>query len=133
MRVLFSNNKELSLMKLLLSLGSGYLGGLANVISVTLINGLSGNLILDNQFFYKQIAWGGIWGVFYTIDVFENNWKLKGLFVSIIATIFTFFVFQTLTISIETLARSFFVNVLIWGGVSSFLYHNALISISKFK
>ena len=130
MRGLLSN-KKITLIKVLVSLGSGYLGGLANVLGITFINGLSGTLVLDSQFFYKQVAWGSLWAIFYSIDIFENNWKLKGFFVSTIATIFTFFVFQTLAISIETLIRSFFVNVLIWGGVSSFLYHKALNKYTK--
>ncbi|EGU35910.1 hypothetical protein [Vibrio scophthalmi] len=119
------------LIKVLVSLGAGYLGGVANVITIWFINIVAGKLILDSQFLYKQIAWGGLWAVFYVVDVFGNNWKVKGFAISILATVFTFFVFRTLDVTFEILLRSFVVNVIIWGGVSSFLYHKTLFNSSE--
>ncbi|MDK9783772.1 hypothetical protein KIT90_20545 [Vibrio sp. B172a] len=133
MKQSISHNNGFLLVKVLFALGAGYIGGIANVSSIWFINGLSGTLVFDNQFFYKQVAWGSGWAIFYVIDVFNNNWKKKGATISIIASFFTFFIFKTLDVSIDSLFSSFFVNVLIWGGVSSFMYHKALFYYTEGK
>lgn len=117
--------------RIILALGAGVIGSLGNVMSLLLINASQGNFHLEKQFVYKQIFWGAAWALLYCFTFFKQNWIAKGVIVSALASIFTFFVFQSLPINMSTLLRVFIVNILVWGGISSWLYHESLQKMDK--
>lgn len=98
-------------MKLLnqISLGfaAGSLGAAANV-GFLAAAGAGGLIAVMNiqlpelpypAFLYKQIAWGGLWGILLAVPVLTGGWFLRGLLLSLLAsaaTLFVFFPMQTL-------------------------------------
>ena len=97
-------------MKLLnqISIGfaAGSLGAAANVgfLAAAGAGGLIAAMSLQlpelpyPAFLYKQIAWGGLWGVLLAAPVLTGGWFLRGLLLSLLAsaaTLFLFFPMQT--------------------------------------
>ena len=112
--------------RILLALGAGMVGALGNTLSITLINVFLNNPTFDKQFIYKQVFWGALWALPYCFNFFHQHWIAKGILVSFTATFFTFFIFQSLPLNFEFILRALFVNMLVWGGISSWVYHFAL-------
>ena len=111
--------------KLLCGLGAGFIGGLANVLAVWGINVGLGTFQFDKNFIYRQVFWGGLWGLAYLCDVLEHNWIARGAIVGFLASLVTLFVFKALPLTGFNVLRAFIVNVVVWGGVSSYLYYRA--------
>ena len=92
-------------MKLLnqISLGfaAGSLGAAANVgfLAAAGAGGLIAamNLQLPElpypAFLYKQIAWGGLWGILLAAPILTGGWFLRGLLLSLLASAATLFIF----------------------------------------
>lgn len=86
-----------------LSIGfaAGSLGALANVMFL-LLAGLSGLIaamglqlppLEQPAFLYKQIAWGGLWGLLLAVPWFERSWIVRGLVLGLLASLATLFLF----------------------------------------
>ena len=92
-------------MKLLnqISLGfaAGSLGAAANVafLALAAMAGLIAAMSLQlpelpyPAFLYKQIAWGGLWGILLAAPVLTGSWFLRGLLLSLLASAATLFIF----------------------------------------
>lgn len=111
--------------RLLSGLGAGFVGGLANVLAVWGINVGLGTFQFDKNFLYRQIFWGGLWGLVYCFKLLEDNWVARGAIVGVLASVVTLFVFKALPLTSFNLLRVFVVNVIAWGGVSSFIFYRA--------
>ena len=109
-----------------IALGAGFLGGLANVLAIVILNSLQGGNVPDKTFIYKQVFWGGLWALLYGFNFLQNNWIYKGIVVSVLASLATFFVFKAIPFTPDYMLRAFIVNVIAWGGVSSFVYHKSV-------
>lgn len=115
--------------RLPLALGAGYLGSIANILVISLINiTTNDDFSLDKNFVYKQVFWGGLWAILYCLPVLKNQWIVKGIVVSALASFCTFFIFQSIPLNALNILRAFIVNIVFWGGVSSFTYHKAIMS-----
>lgn len=112
--------------RILLALGAGFVGSVGNILSVWLINAAQSNFQFDKVFVYKQIFWGALWALLYCFPFFQQNWLTKGVVVSALASFCTFFVFQSIPFDLNFIIRAFFVNIVVWGGISSWLYHDNL-------
>ncbi len=86
-----------------LSIGfaAGSLGALANVVFV-LLAGISGLIAaMDLQlpppeqpaFLYKQMVWGGVFGLLLAAPWLEQSWILRGLILGLLASLVALFVF----------------------------------------
>ncbi|NIA71228.1 hypothetical protein HBA54_21750 [Pelagibius litoralis] len=89
-----------------LGFAAGSLGALANV--GFLIAAGAGGLIAAMSiqlpepalpaFLYKQVAWGGLWGILLAVPLLGGNWVVRGLILSLLASAATlFFFFPMLT------------------------------------
>lgn len=84
-----------------LGFAAGSLGAAANVgfLALAAAGGLIAamNLTLPAlpypDFLYKQIAWGGLWGVLLAAPVLTGGWFLRGLLLSLLASAATLFIF----------------------------------------
>lgn len=114
--------------KVLIAIGAGAIAGIANVIAIGIINNVIDNpqFHMDKLFLYKQVFWGALWALLYCFTFFKQNWLAKGFAVSLLATLFTFFVFQSIPFIGSNIIKAIIVNIIVWNFVSSWLYHNTL-------
>lgn len=106
-----------------IALTAGFIAGLANVIAVSGFQLEQGSFQFNPNFVYKQAFWGGLWALLYCVPTPKLHWVFKGVIISIMASFCTFAVFQSIPFNLTTAFRSFVVNILVWGGISAFLYH----------
>ncbi len=89
------------LQKFLIAFAAGAFGGLSNVvfliiaasIGIPALFGLSLPNFATNAFLYKQVFWGGLWGLFFLIPFMPRNWIARALIVSAAAACVTLFIF----------------------------------------
>lgn len=95
-----------SLQKLSRGFTGGAVGGIANVIAIIILVKLG---IVDlmgikmpppahpNLLLYKQIAWGGLWGLLLITPVLKDSWWQRGLLLGILASAAALFYFMPAT------------------------------------
>lgn len=105
-----------------IALGAGFIGSIANVLAIYLINPLQGLSQPDHIFIYKQVFWGGLWALLYCLPFLKQRWFIKGIAVGFIASLCTFFVFQTIPVTPINIIKALMVNIVAWGGCSSFFF-----------
>lgn len=78
---------------------SGAIGGIANVLFLSIIAfiGLQsfvdpGNLTTFKAFLYKQMVWGGLWGIIMAMVFMPKNWILRGIIFGLITAAVVFLV-----------------------------------------
>lgn len=108
-----------------IALGVGFIGSIANVFAIYLINPLQGLPLPDHTFIYKQVFWGGLWALLYCLPFLKQRWFIKGAIVGFTASLCTFFFFQTIPVTPINIIKAFMVNIVIWGGCSSFFFYKA--------
>lgn len=116
-----------------IALGAGFVGSVANVAAIYLINPLQGLASPDHLFVYKQVFWGGLWALLYCIPWFQKMWPIRGIIVGLAASLCTFFVFQAIPVTPVNLIKAFVVNAIAWGMLSSYLYQNASVGTAERK
>ncbi|UJZ96600.1 hypothetical protein IHC87_21235 (plasmid) [Photobacterium damselae subsp. damselae] len=114
-----------------IALGSGFIGGVANVFAIYLINPLQNLSQPDHIFIYKQVFWGGLWALLYCLPFLKQRWFIRGIIIGFIASLCTFFAFQTIPVTSINIIKAFMVNLVIWGGCSSFFFYKATMSESS--
>lgn len=80
---------------------AGAIGGLVNVILLTIFNkaGLTSLIGLELPppalpgFLYKQMVWGGLWGLLLVAPVLLRTWWLRGLLLGVAASLVALVVF----------------------------------------
>ena len=105
------------------ALGSGGLGGVANVVLLCIIWQVIDGPDYSHAFLYKQVTWGGIWGLAFLIPVLSNNWWLKGMVWGTAATAVALLVFKVAPISVPTVIIGLVVNAGAWGLAASWLFY----------
>ena len=110
---------------ILIALGAGFVGSVANALAIYLINPLQGLPTPDHVFIYKQVFWGGLWALLYLLPWFKQSWYIKGTIVGLAASLCTFVVFQTIPITPTNLVKALVVNVVLWGWISAYSYNKA--------
>lgn len=81
--------------RLLIYFAAGSLGALANSIAVWLFGsfgitklfGVSISPTLTPDWLYPRIVWGGIWGLFFVLPMFQSRLLLKGALLSLLPTV----------------------------------------------
>lgn len=111
-----------------IALGAGFIGSIANVLAIYLINPLQGLPQPDHIFIYKQVFWGGLWALLYCLPFLKQRWFIKGIAVGFVASLCTFFVFQTIPVTPINIIKALMVNIVAWGGCSSFFFYKATTS-----
>jgi hypothetical protein len=80
---------------------AGAVGAVANVIFVILA-GTMGLIAAMGialpappmpEFLYKQIVWGGLFGLLFAVPFVKGNWVLRGLVIGLIASLVLLFIF----------------------------------------
>lgn len=80
--------------RLLIYFAAGSLGALANSIAVWLFGsfgitklfGVSIAPTLTPDWLYPRVVWGGIWGLFFVLPMFQSRLLLKGALLSLLPT-----------------------------------------------
>lgn len=112
-----------TLSKILRALASGGIGGLANVALLVVIWKFLGGPHYSHAFLYKQVTWGGIWGLGFVIPLLPRNWWLRGIFWGTAATAVALLVFKVVPITPVNVIIGLAVNAGAWGLVGSGLYY----------
>jgi hypothetical protein len=71
--------------------------------------------LASKAFFYKQVVWGGIWGLAFIIPVLKGKWWLRGLIVGFAATMVAFFVFRGGLPPVPVIVAGLVLNMVFWG------------------
>jgi predicted membrane protein len=114
---------------------SGAIGGIANVLFLSIIALLGlqsfvdpGNLTTFKAFLYKQMVWGGLWGIIMAIVYMPKNWILRGIIFGLItAAVVLFYLLPSKGLGIAGLEKGINIPFLVlgadltWGIVTSFL------------
>lgn len=91
--------------KLSLAFTAGAVGGVANVIFLYVVS-VAGIVALLGinlpapplpAFLYKQIVWGGLWGLLLAAPILRQSWWLRGVVLGVLATLVALFVFMPQT------------------------------------
>lgn len=103
---------------------AGAAGGLANALIIW----LAGEIGLPAPkfaipFLYKQVAWGGLWGLVFLIPLFPGIWWKKGLVMGLLPSLAVFLIFLPmagagmfgLNIGVLVPVLVLFFNVVVWG------------------
>lgn len=116
---------------------AGAAGGVANAIVVALA-GMTGLIAAMGigfpapefpAFLYKQMVWGGFFGLLLVAPVVRDNWALRGLIVGLIASLAALFIFLPMAgAGIAALNAGALTPVLVlvvnsvWGLVAAWFY-----------
>jgi len=79
---------------------AGALGGLANVVFIVIAGALGITVLLGINapapalpaFLYKQITWGGLWGLLLVAPFLKNSWWQRGLLLGLAASLVALFI-----------------------------------------
>jgi hypothetical protein len=116
---------------------AGAVGGVANVIFVVLagITGLIAAMGIGfpapelPAFLYKQMVWGGLFGLLFVTPYVKGSWIVRGLVVGLIASLAALFIFLPMAgVGIAGLNAGVLTPVLVliansvWGLVAAWVY-----------
>jgi len=104
---------------------AGAFGGVANVISLLIIWQLVGGPSYSHAFLYRQVSWGGIWGLGFLVPALRGNWWLRGIVWGALATACALFVFRVVPVSPASVIVGLLVNCGAWGLTASWLYRRS--------
>ncbi|MEM9684242.1 MAG: hypothetical protein AAF942_13310 [Pseudomonadota bacterium] len=121
----------IGLRNLTLGYASGVFGGLVFFLGIWL--GLKAGLIpaqaeatlLAKTFLYKQMIWGGVWGILLAVPILNRVWWLKGFIIGCIATAVAIFVFTPTGLAgwpAQRIAIAVVLNGVFWGIGAAFWY-----------
>jgi hypothetical protein len=116
---------KIRLSDILRAYASGAFGGVANVLLLLVIWRLMGGPDYAPEFLYRQIAWGGVWGLAFLLPILSGNWWLRGAVWGTAATAVALFVFKVMPVTPMTVAIGLLVNAGAWGQVASWLYYRS--------
>ncbi len=89
------------LKKLSIAFTAGSIGGIATVLFLIIAGGtglmsaigITLPSFANTGFLYKQIAWGGLWGLLFALPLFGTAWVQRGLVIGLMPALATLFVF----------------------------------------
>ncbi len=113
---------------------SGAIGGIANVLFLTIMTFIGiksfidpGNIPAFKAFLYKQMVWGGFWGIIMAMIYMPKNWLLRGIIFGLItAAVVFFYILPMKGLGIAGLEKGIHIPLLVlgadltWGIVTSF-------------
>lgn len=87
--------------KLFFAFGAGALGGVANVVFLVvaglvgfpLLLGLELPSFAEVSFLYKQMVWGGLWGLVFVLAIFPKNLVARSVLIAVASTAVVLFIF----------------------------------------
>ncbi len=87
--------------KMSLAFTAGAIGAVANVVFVAIVAavGITALLGIDSPrpsmpaFLYKQVVWGGLWGLVLVLPLLRGKWWLRGLVLGFFASLATMLIF----------------------------------------
>ena len=84
-----------------LAFTAGAIGAVANVVFVAILAALGITAMLGIEsprppmpgFLYKQVVWGGLWGLLLVLPLLRGNWWLRGLVLGFFASLAAMLIF----------------------------------------
>lgn len=104
--------------------GAGAIGGAANVLPLVLIWQFVLGPGYSHEFLYRQMTWGGIWGLAFLLPLMASNWMLRGAVWGAAATAAALFYFAVVPVSATNILIGLVVNSGAWGLTASWLYQH---------
>lgn len=80
-------------------------------------------MLTSKGFFYKQIVWGGVWGLLLVIPLFKRQWWVRGPIVGALATAAALFYFSATLPPVQIIVGAIILNVIFWG-LAAGLWHD---------
>ena len=103
--------------------GLGWFLGVWIAIKVGIIPPQMEAALLGKATLYKQLVWGGAWGILLAVPVLNGLWWLKGFIVGCLATAAAVFYFGAhLQWPAERIAMGVVLNGVFWGFAAGFWY-----------
>lgn len=78
----------------------------------------------SHEFLYRQMMWGGFWGLAFLLPLMANNWILRGAVWGAAATAAALFYFAVVPVSAANISIGLVVNSGTWGLPASWLYRH---------
>lgn len=121
----------IGLRNLTIGYAAGVFGGLVFFLGIwlalqaSLIPAQAEATVLARTFLYKQMTWGGIWGLLLAVPILNSQWWLKGFILGCIATVAGIFIFTPAGIAAwpaQRIAVAVVLNGVFWGIGAAFWY-----------
>lgn len=80
-------------------------------------------MLTSKGFFYKQVVWGGVWGLLFVIPAFKRQWWVRGPIVGALATAAALFYFRATLPPPQIIVGAIILNVMFWG-LTAGLWHD---------
>ena len=119
----------IGLRNITIGFAAGAVGGLAwyagiwILIQVGLIPGQMAGTLLAKSLLYKQMIWGGVWGILLAVPVLDRMWWLKGFIIGCVATAAAVFYFAAgAAWPAQRIAIAVLLNGVFWGFGAGFWY-----------
>lgn len=84
-------------------------------------------MLTSKGFFYKQVVWGGVWGLLFVVPLFKRQWWVRGPIVGALATAAALFYFRTTLPPPEIIIGAIILNVLFWG-LTAAMWHDQVMT-----
>ncbi len=90
------------------------------LIAVGIIPDAAAGQFSSKAFIYKQVTWGGIWGLPFVLPLLRPMWWLRGLIVGALASLAALFIFMPQLPPVPTIVLVFVLNAVFWGVPAAF-------------
>ncbi|WP_241020682.1 hypothetical protein [Photobacterium damselae] len=108
-----------------IALGVGFIGSIANVFAIYLINPLQGLPLPDHTFIYKQSFLGRVMGIALLFAFFKTKVVYQRSHSRLYRKFMYLLFLSTIPVTPINIIKAFMVNIVVWGGCSSFFFYKA--------
>lgn len=82
--------------------------------------------LASKEFFYRQVVWGGIWGLLFVVPFLSTMWWLRGLIVGGLATLAAIFIFRPEVPPLPLIVNMVVLNAGFWGITAGFWHDKVM-------
>lgn len=83
--------------------------------------------LASKEFFYRQVVWGGIWGLLFVVPFLSPMWWLRGLVVGGLATLAAIFIFRPEVPPLPVIVNMVVLNAGFWGITAGFWHDKVML------
>ena len=83
--------------------------------------------LASKEFFYRQVTWGGIWGLLFVVPFLSGMWWLRGMIVGLLATLAAVFIFRPEVPPLPLIVNMVVLNAGFWGLTAGFWHDKVML------
>ena len=83
--------------------------------------------LASKEFFYRQVVWGGVWGLLFVVPFLSGMWWLRGLIVGGLATLAAIFIFRPEVPPLPLIVTMVVLNAGFWGITAGFWHDKVML------